>query len=430
MDFTLIQKPDDLRVQLRPVADDPRYAWLKPLVGATHVEVAREELTRSPPFLFQYQSGKVERLVNEARTRFEELLRLQREIYALTAQGLLMALDYQLAESVRDSDLDLAKLRLKADQVTANTAAVGLATEETLDRRNDMVVAALNARLFAHSIPNGALNFGQRVVGLQTSFVRELRALYEILLALQWGLSNTFQITTPDVPYWGSDQVVERLEEWIDIAATALTKRLLREENVTYIARLSQFVPDFHELIKSSHIDGTFTFELKPIDFLLPSSSRLLGVGIGLWYGEILPDSPMKAAFKAYEADPSKGAAEFAIWQAKFARDLPALDAISVQARVFRPIPVFDKPPKIPYQIPNLDPDAKPRPLAVTAQRFVNRNAVQVTECTGSPFGNWSLSFDPVGEAINVPGLLSEWSKDWALYDIQLKLQIAVDPFP
>ncbi len=310
MNFDFARKNDvaSTKAQLRPVAEEVDFAWLKPVVDMTLAEFVCSSLINSPPKESQYSVFSLQENVSVANDIINRCLSRRTQIYDMEAIALKTAITYQQELQLASSEADLARLQAEANLALASQPMT-TAIENGLSKQASVRAGMLQARIALHNMTGSSLNYGEQVSFMRSVYADNIRNLIERASAISRGLMICYGIAPdvlPEMPL-ARDQTddLERMVWWLRGVVSAL-ERMEKNETISiaYIPIFRGKYLPFSDFIKISSDwlsfmeTGVVEFELtedvvlrffpKLVDKDAPM--RIVGVGVspvlGRWFNK------------------------------------------------------------------------------------------------------------------------------------------------
>lgn len=204
--------------QLRTVADDTAFAWLKPVIETSLADYVRGSLRDEPPEQDRYSLYEIEDNVSIANDMVNRCLTRRSQIYDLEANALLTAIGYQQEHALADSEAHLARLRVEADLAAAQRPMTS-ELERSLGEQSAVRAGALRARIALHNLAGSSLNYGEQIAFMREIYADNIRNLLERIDAIRSGLRSCYGIdlsALPQLPQAGQQaDELDRIVWWL-----------------------------------------------------------------------------------------------------------------------------------------------------------------------------------------------------------------------
>ncbi len=224
-DFTIKNDVTSTRAQLRPVAEEADFAWLRPVVDMTLAEFVRSSLRDSPPNESRYSAFSLQENVSVANDIINRCLARRTQIYDMEAIALKTAISYQQELQLASGEADLARLQAEAN-LALTSQPMTIAIENSLSKHANVRAGMLQARIALHNMPGSSLNYGEQISFMRSIYADNIRNLIERASAISRGLKICYEIAPdvlPDMPA-AHDQTddLERMVWWLRGVVSAL----------------------------------------------------------------------------------------------------------------------------------------------------------------------------------------------------------------
>jgi hypothetical protein len=217
-DFANLADVAAAKGQLRSVADDSAFAWLKPVIETSLADYVRGRLRDEPPDTDRYSAFAVEDNVSVANDMVNRCLTRRGQIYDLEANALLTAIGYQQEQALANSEARLARLRAEAD-LAVSQRSMTAEIERCLGEQVSVRAGALRARIALHNLAGSSLNYGEQIAFMREIYADNIRNLLERIDAIRRGLQACYGIgvtSLPELPEAGQQaDDLDRIVWWL-----------------------------------------------------------------------------------------------------------------------------------------------------------------------------------------------------------------------
>lgn len=299
VDFGNLTDVAHTRQELRVVAGEAAFAWLRPIVETTLADFVRGVLGADPPDEDRYSAYAIDENVSVATDMVNRCLSRRSQIYDLESAALRTAIGYQQELRLAESDARLARV-----QAQAHLAAAGQSLspdiERVLAQQAEVRAGTLRARIELHNLAGSSVNFGEQVAFMRAVYADNIRNLAERIEAIRRGVTLCYGVgpgVLPDLPraeeqgddldliVWWLRGVVKTVE-WLE--RTAMSFRvylpLFRMQSLAAPAALEAW----NSFLESGYAEGELDEGVLLRHGLASSGNapiRIVGVGVAMLLG-------------------------------------------------------------------------------------------------------------------------------------------------